>query len=283
VTADAVRRMLGLSDRGAVRDLFGLLLAGDGLGALDALRRQYDHGVDPQGVLRQLMELVHGVTLAKLGAVPDPAQSAEERGAGADWAARLSFPVLHRLWQLTLRGHDEVAGAVLPIEAAEMALLRIVHASQLPDPGELARRMAEGGPAPTPALAAPVQAPPARPEAPAGFAALVAALEDKGHHAVASRLRHGARLVRYAPPELVLSSARPLPPDFARDLSDALARAFERPWKLLMEDAPGEETLNEQAKSAEAAERQAVLDSPLVRAAFQAFPDAELVNWKEQA
>ena len=40
--------MLGLSDRGAIRELFGLLLAGDGQGALRALRAQCDLGVDPR-------------------------------------------------------------------------------------------------------------------------------------------------------------------------------------------------------------------------------------------
>ncbi len=39
-------------------------------------------------------------------------------------------------------------------------------------------------------------------------------------------------------------------------------------------------TLHEQAKATEEADRQAVLESPLVRAAMAAFPDAELVNWK---
>jgi len=283
VTADAVRRMLGLSDRGAVRDLFGLLLAGDAPGVLAGLRRQYDHGVDPQGVMRQLLELVHGVTLAKVGTAPDPAQSEEEREAGLGWAAKLSFPVLHRLWQLVLRGHDEVARAALPIEAAEMALLRVVHASELPDPGELARRLASGAlPAPA-ATAAPAQSaggPSAEAPPPATFADLASALEDRGHHAVASRLRHGAQLVSYAPPELTLSSARPLPVEFQRDLADALRRAFGSAWKLVMADAPGEPSLHEQARAAEEAERAAILETPLVRAAFQAFPDAELVQWK---
>uniref|UniRef100_UPI001576E746 DNA polymerase III subunit gamma/tau n=1 Tax=Sphingomonas bacterium TaxID=1895847 RepID=UPI001576E746 len=107
VTAAAVRQMLGLSDRGAVRDLLALVLAGDGAGALAGMRRQYDGGVDPLAVLRALLETVHGVTLAKVGTPPDPALSAEERAARAEWAGGLSFALLHRLWQLMLRGHDE--------------------------------------------------------------------------------------------------------------------------------------------------------------------------------
>src|SRR3546814_10709924 len=92
-----------------MRELMGLMLAADAPGALAALRRQYDYGVDPQSVLRALLETVHGVTLVKLGTPPDPAQPAEERSGYEEWAGKLSFPALHRLWQLLLKGHDEVA------------------------------------------------------------------------------------------------------------------------------------------------------------------------------
>ncbi|WP_375427741.1 DNA polymerase III subunit gamma/tau [uncultured Sphingomonas sp.] len=285
VTADAVREMLGLSDRGAVRDLLGLVLGGDGPGALALLRRQYDLGVDPQGVLRSLLETVHGVTLAKVGAAPDLAQPAEEAAAYADWSTRLSFPVLHRLWQLMLKGHDEVARAVLPIEAAEMALLRVVHASTLPDPGDLARRLASGGEGdgtrPANVATSSPSVPPkvSGPTAPADFAGLVALLEGAGEHALAARLTHSASVVRYVPPELVLSSARPLPPDLSKELGEALRRVTDRTWRVLVEDVAGRPTLREQAKDAEEAERRAVLDSPLVKAAFEAFPEAELIDW----
>lgn len=280
VTADAVRQMLGLSDRGAVRDLFAMLLAGDSAGALGSLRRQYDYGVDPVAVLRALLETVHGVTLSKVGGTDDPAQAVEERAARTDWAARLSFPALHRLWQLLLKGHDEVAHAALPIEAAEMALLRVIHASSLPDPGELARRLA-GAPdaAPAPAPAAP--SPPPASTMPADFAALVDALDEGGQLALAARLRHGARLVRYAPPEIVFSGSRPIATDTLAELAAALKGMTKQVWKLSLDDVPGEPTLNERQLAADAAERQAMLDTPLVRAALAAFPDAEL-EWPNQ-
>ena len=284
VTAAAVRQMLGLSDRGAVRDLLGLVLAGDAAAALASLRRQYDYGVDPQSVLRSMLETVHGITLAKVGTAEDPAQPVEERSARAEWAARLSFPALHRLWQLFLKGHDEVAKAALPIEAAEMALLRVIHASTLPDPGELARQIASGkltaSPAPAAAPAAPA-APVAaeRQGPPADFAGLVELLEDKGHHAVAAQLSNGARVVRYEAHELTLSGSRPMSADTLRDVADALKTATGKAWKIALEDAPGAPTLREQAKAEEEATRQAILDTPLVKAAFAAFPEAELESW----
>ena len=287
ITAAAVRQMLGLSDRGAVRDLLGLLLAGDGAGALAGLRRQYDHGVDPLAVLRSLLETIHGVTLAKVGTPPDPSLSAEERGARAEWAGSLSFALLHRLWQLVLRGHDEVARAALPIEAAEMALLRVVHASTLPDPGELARQLASGATAAiaTPATAAPAApsslpaAAPAQAGMPRDFAGLVALIEGSGQHAIAASLNHRASVVRYAPPELVLSSARPLPDGFVRDVADAAKRATEAAWKVTTSEVEGAPTLRDTARAIEAAARDAILATPVVSAAMAAFPGAELESW----
>ena len=285
VTAAAVREMLGLSDRGAVRDLFALVLAGDAAGALHQLRRQYDLGVDPLAVLRGLLETVHGVTLAKVNAPPDAAQSAEERQARADWAAALSFPALHRLWQLILTGHEEVGRAALPIEAAEMALLRAIHASTLPDPGELARQLAAGTVPAATAAAAPQQSasvkPPERASAPADFAALVELL-DRDHPACAARLRTSASVVSYAPPALVLSGARPWSTDSLRDLTAALKAATEQVWRVTLSDEPGQPTLAEGERAAESAAKQAILDSPMIKAALDAFPDAELETWPGQ-
>ncbi len=137
--------MLGLSDRGAIRSLMGLLLAGEAASALSAFKDSYDLGTDPAQVVQELLELVHTVTRAKVADADDPAMSAEERAVVRDWAARLSFPNLHRLWQLLLKGLAEVHAAPVPVQAAEMALLRIVHASSLPDPAELVRKLTERG------------------------------------------------------------------------------------------------------------------------------------------
>ncbi len=301
VTAEAVRQMLGLSDRGAVRDLLTLILAGDGAGALASMRRQYDYGVDPLSVLRSLLETVHGITLTKVGTPPDAAQPMEERAAREEWAASLGYPALHRLWQLFLKGHDEVAKAALPIEAAEMALLRAIYASTLPDPGELARQIASGATA----AAAPTAPPPPVPsgEAPpwnAGsaakapepvatgpilpptFEALVDLLDESGGLAIAARLRHGARVVSYAPPEFALSGSRPVSADTLAELNTLLKTVTRTAWKVSIVDAPGEPTLREAQDAADAAVRQAILESPIMKAAVAAFPDAQLESWPGQ-
>jgi DNA polymerase-3 subunit gamma/tau len=286
VKAAAVRQMLGLSDRGAVRDLLGLVLAGDGAGALAALRRQYDHGVDPLAVFRALLEAVHGTTLVKMGGA-DAQLPEEERNAYSAWGEKLSFPVLHRLWQLLLKGHEEVGRAAMPIEAAEMALLRIVHAATLPDPGELARRLGEGGPIPASPPPAAVPAPAAGQPAASGdlpptLEALAEAFAVAGRISVAEKLRRNVRPIRYAPPALVMSDLKPLPADFVRDLTAELKKLTGTAWQLSTAAEPGGPSLVEAEQVADATERQRVLGTPAVVAAFEHFPEAELVGWSNR-
>ncbi|MBY0303339.1 MULTISPECIES: DNA polymerase III subunit gamma/tau [Sphingomonas] len=283
VRADAVRDMLGLSDRNAVRDLLALILAGDAPGALAAIRRQYDLGVDPLGVIRALMEAVHGITQVKVGAADDPAQPVEERAAYRDWAGTLSFPALHRLWQLFLKGHEEVARAALPIETAEMAILRAIHASTLPDPADLARRLAQGGPLPAAATSA--SPPPPAPPAPADrmpgeFAGVLALLDEIGKLDLLVRLKRGASLVSYKPGEIVLSGNRPLSTDTLGDLAAVLREATGKPWQISMADLPGAPTVFEAEQDVVQARHDAARTHPVVDAAFRAFPDAELIEPK---
>jgi DNA polymerase-3 subunit gamma/tau len=273
VSAEQVQGMLGLSDRGALRRLLGFVLDGDGKSALAILAEQHALGVDPAGVVRGLLELVHGITVTKVGTTDDPALPAEERAALAEWAGKLGHGTLHRLWQMLLRGHDEVVKAADPREAADMAVLRAVYASSLPDPGELAKRIGEGG------VAAPASPTPSAPAAPADFGALVAKLEAAGRHTLAQQLHDNAGLVRYAPPELALRAVKPLAADFARELTAALKALDGTQWQVSLSDAPAQATLLEQETAARLANEEFVKAQPVVAGLLDAFPSAELTGW----
>ena len=274
VTAGQVRAMLGLSDRGAVRTLLGMLLRGDAQAALAALRDQYDLGVEPSALVRGLLEAVHGITRAKVGGPADPAQSHEEREAYADWASRLSYAAVHRLWQLLLKGLAEVHDSALPLETAEMALLRVIHAADMPDPGRLMDKLAKADAAP-----ADPASPPAPPAAPASYAALVDLLAANGKAHLAQQLHDFVGLVLYAPPELVIRPTKPLSGDFLRDLASALKALTGTAWQVRAADEQAEPTLLEQEKAQADRLRSEVLASPVVAAAFEAFPEAELTGF----
>jgi DNA polymerase-3 subunit gamma/tau len=286
VTADQVRAMLGLSDRGAIRRLLGLILAGDSRAALAAVKEQYDLGVEPSALIRGLLESVHGITRAKVGGVEDPAQSVEEKAAFADWASRLSYAAVHRLWQLLLKGLAEVHGAPMPLEAAEMALLRAIHAGELPDPGAMMERLANGeavaARAPSSAPAEPEQG--AMLKAPASFEGFADLIESKGKAILAHQLRENYRLVDYGPPQLLLQqtgNVREIKDveTFLRGLRDVTSAIFGEKWQVAIADGEAQPTLREQEKAAEAELKQAVLETPVIKAALEAFPGAELAAW----
>jgi DNA polymerase-3 subunit gamma/tau len=143
VRDEHVRQMLGLADRARVIDLFEALMRGDMPAALAELRAQYDTGADPAVVLGDLAEFTHFVTRVKI--VPAVAEDAAlievERMRGRALAEKLSMRVLARTWQMLLKGIAEVGAAGRPLAAAEMVLVRIAYAADLPTPDEVIRSL----------------------------------------------------------------------------------------------------------------------------------------------
>ena len=145
VRAENVQEMLGLADKARVIDLFERLMQGDIAGALNELRDQYGSGADPLIVLNDLAEFTHFVTRVK--AVPAVAEDRSlpeaERVRGRALAAALSMRTLSRTWQMLFKGLAEVDEAAKPIAAAEMVLVRIAYAADLPTPDEVIRALSK--------------------------------------------------------------------------------------------------------------------------------------------
>src|SRR6056297_1151992 len=176
--AEAVRAMLGLADRGRALDLFEAVMRGDAAAALDEFRDQHAQGADPEAVLRELAEIAHWISIAKIRAeaADDPTEGPDARARAKALAEGLGHRALSRAWQMLLKALEEVAAAPNPAAAAEMALIRLTLVSELPSPEELIRRLgAEGGPGPAgaagPGRAGGGGAPSAAPGSPKGMAA----------------------------------------------------------------------------------------------------------------
>jgi DNA polymerase-3 subunit gamma/tau len=149
VSAEAVRAMLGLADRARIVDLFEHVMKGDVAAALAEFRTQYDTGADPAAVLTDLAEFNHLVTRLRFvpTAMDDASLSQDERERGADFARALSVRVLSRTWQMLLKGIPEVQSSNRPVSAAEMVLIRLAHAADLPTLDEALRSLDGAAPA----------------------------------------------------------------------------------------------------------------------------------------
>lgn len=146
VQGEGVRAMLGLADRARVIDLFEHVMKGDIAAALTELKAQYDVGADPATVLTDLAQFVHFVTRLRYveTALNDPSLSEDEKTRGKDFAERLNPRVLGRAWQMLLKGIQEVQLASRPLAAADMVLVRLTHAADLPTPDEVIKQITSG-------------------------------------------------------------------------------------------------------------------------------------------
>ncbi|ALH80742.1 DNA polymerase III subunit gamma/tau [Sphingopyxis macrogoltabida] len=295
IGADQVRAMLGLSDRTAITQLMATILGGDSGGAIDFARAQYALGIEPVAMVRGLMDLTHAITLAKVSRHDDPALAAADRERIGDWAQKLGFAPLNRLWQLLLKGHDEVLRANNPLEHLEMLLLRVIYAASMPDPGELAKLL-ESGNLPTMPLAPPTPAsvqdgPSDSAEIPIDAAAgteppataLTVAqihqlLETTGNHRLAVQVYDYLRIIELDPGNIVFAAVPALGGSFARDLGDALLTQTGSRWHVRPGEGEARPSLGEIRAARVADNGERIRELPVVKAALAAFPDAKLVE-----
>ncbi len=135
VTFEEVRSMLGLADRGRVVELFSSAASGDSAAALTEMRAQYDDGADPVVVIRDLLDICHEVSRAKTLGDEAAFEAAPDQIARLkDLAENMTTGELTRVWQMLLKAYGDVRTAPVPLAAAEMALLKISVAGQLPPP-----------------------------------------------------------------------------------------------------------------------------------------------------
>src|SRR3546814_20226703 len=130
VSAERVRDMLGLADKGAQRRLLRQLLEGDAQAMLAAVAEQYALGVEPLALMRALMDLTHRITVAQISGGEADAPGADERADLGDLAARLSAAQLPRLCHSLLTAHGEVRTAPLPLLPARMPDRHILRAGE---------------------------------------------------------------------------------------------------------------------------------------------------------
>jgi DNA polymerase-3 subunit gamma/tau len=288
ITAAQVQAMLGLADRSRVVDLFEHVARGAIKDALDDLAELYALGTEPEAVLQDLLEISHWLTRIKL--VPEAAEgfgvAQQDVARGRALAEALSMPVLARAWQMLLKGLDDVRLAPSPLLAAEMVLVRLAYAADLPPPSELIRRLADGAEERTPAApASAMQKAPEAPVSPGSFAEAVALFERFGEPMLHGWLYQAAQLVRFEPGRIELRLAPGTPPDLPGRVAAALGRWSGRPWLVSLggSDQPAAPTLAEQDAAAKRACIDALAEDPRIKPVLQQFPGAAIVDVRPAA
>ncbi len=308
-TALQVRAMLGLADRGRVLDLFDLIMKGDAAAALTEIAGQYADGADPIAVLRDLAEITHWVSVIKITpeAADDPTTPPDERARGLDMAQRLPMRSLSRMWQMLLKAIEEVGLAPNAMMAAEMAIIRLTHVADLPDPETLIKRL-QNAPAPIPgnvpaggggggmvhgpllrAPSAPMRGPTmngagqvialATDQVVYGsFDAVVELIRERRDMKLLYEVEEGVRLVRYAPGRIEFEPSPQAGSDLAARLGQRLQAFTGQRWGVSVVSDGGAPTIAEQRNAGRMKAEAEAMQTPMVQAVLAAFPGAKIAE-----
>jgi DNA polymerase-3 subunit gamma/tau len=297
VTAAVVRDMLGLADRGQTIALFENVMSGKPGDSLTGFRALWGFGADPAVVMLDLLDHCHGASVAKaLG--PDALTLPKEQAARLTAiGAQTSAGTLSRLWQMLLKAHDEVRRAPDAMAAAEMALIRLCYAADLPGPEEALKAMRDGAPAGggpgggggslgggggggAVNAQARVMAAPAAQAAPvlASFADVVKLIAEKRDIGLRLDVEQFVRPISFRPGAITFEPAPGAPGNLAGRLVRALKEWTGQPWLVAAEGGGGAESLIERQKREEREELASIKSDPFVASVLSAFPGAEIVE-----
>jgi DNA polymerase-3 subunit gamma/tau len=281
------------------------------------VREQYDSGADPAMVLGDLAEFTHFVTRVKIvpALADDVSLTEAERTRGRAFAAKLSMRVLARTWQMLLKGIGEVEAAGRPVDAAEMVLVRIAYAADLPTPDEVIRSLGDSARGNGSGATAPAPRPELRSEAPRGsrgpaasaasapvaidepiaqasaeparavksFEDLIALAAEKRDLVMKSALERDVRLVAFEDGKLELALQDSARKTLIGDLSKKLADWTGRRWMVVVSAETGQPTVRAQSETRKAELKDNVRADPLVAAVLARFPGAEIVEVRPPA
>lgn len=312
VTGEQVRDMIGLADRARVIDMLEHALKGECPEALAIVDDLCARGGEPLTIAQDLLEYVH--VLTKLRAVPGntdnlPIGAPEMIARVVSLSAQLSMPTLGRAWQILLKGIAEVNGAPNPQAALEMLLIRLAYAADLPDPGELLKRLKDsegaavagnagakdnsrspepvalravaGGGAPV-AMAQAVAQPQAVAESErlrtvASLQDIETILQQGGHWRLAGEVYNYVHLVKLEEGRLQIRVAQEEFSGIVQDLTKALREVTGNNWLVTtVTGQQGSPTLAQQAEAALQALKDEAAAHPVVAKVLEFFPGALL-------
>ena len=307
VKSTDVAGMMGLIDKSHIIDLFDAVMSGEPAKAILEMEAQHEGGGDPETILNDLADFVHWVTRLKVvrdSALSDPSRTEAEKTRGSDFAARIGMAHLTRAWQMLLKGIAEVGCAAQPLLAAEMVLIRLAHASDLPQGEDLMKLVKQ----PTPEKSVPVAraqgikrelpvtemrsavavkpdvtTPPAPAETHSlsSFADVIALVVEKRDVKLKGDLERFVRPIRVSPGQIELALEQGASPGLPGELSRKLEAWTGRRWMVLVAKDGGEKPLALQKKDAkESAFREAREDST-VQAILKRFPGATVIDVRD--
>jgi DNA polymerase-3 subunit gamma/tau len=305
VTAASIRDMLGLADRAQTIALFEQVMRGGAGPAIETFRTLYGYGANPDQVMLDLLDHCHGATVAKAVGPQALVMPKEQAARLAAIGAAVSAGTLSRIWQLTLKAYEEVRRAPDAAAAADMALVRLAYAADLPGPEEALKRLQSGDPigggpsggggggggqaaasgggaAAVARSFAQAQPQPAASVVPSAalksFEDVLALIDKKRDITLKLDVERYVRPISFRPGAIEYEPAPGAPANLAQRLVGRLKEWTGERWLIAAQGGGGAESLWEKQKREARETRARIEQDPFIVSVMSAFPGAEIVS-----
>ena len=299
VKVDVVKNMIGLADRSQTFELFEALTSGKVDTVLSLLENSYKNGANPTLILQDLINVTHLVAKTRIipNSIDDSSLSEEERNFAKKMSVAVSIAVLSKIWQMMIKGLNEMQMAPVQVDALEMILIRIAYAANLPTPAEILNdvkknsNLAASAPRPLPSAAAqvaststvkPIEAQPSSTEGgskPNTFFSpeeLISYLESTRRLLIVYSLKSDVSFDAFEDGYIKMAITDKISPDFIMNLHKILETATGKPWKIDTYRGALKQTLFQKENAKLEEERRDIMESPLVKAIMAEFKGAKI-------
>ena len=303
VKVDVVKNMIGLADRTQTFELFEQLTLGNMDKVITLLQEQYKNGANPYQILQDLVGATHLAAKTRIipSSVEAPSVAEEERIFAKKMAAAVPVAVLSKMWQMMLKGLNELQVAPVQIDALEMILIRIAYAANLPTPYEILNDVKKNS-----SLAA---AAGGRLRPQAEMNAAVSAAKQAGSDAGESATKEGGNqsanffnkpedLIQYLEGcrqllmvyslkndvafeefqngEIKITISEKISPDFIMGLHKVLLDATGKKWKIEIVKGRLGQTIFQKENAKAEEDKKSIMEYPLVKAIMAEFKGAKI-------
>ena len=299
VKVDVVKNMIGLADRSQTFELFEALTSGKVDTVLSLLQNSYKNGANPTLILQDLINVTHLVAKTRIipNSVDDSSLSEEERNFAKKMSVAVSIAVLSKIWQMMIKGLNEMQMAPVQVDALEMILIRIAYAANLPTPAEILNdvkknsSLAVSAPRPLPSVAPQVASTSsAKPQEtqsssteggskPSSFFSpeeLISYLESTRRLLIVYSLKSDVSFDTFEDGYIKMAVSDKISPDFILNLHKILENATGNPWKIDTYRGTLKQTLFQKENAKLEEERRDIMESPLVKAIMAEFKGARI-------
>lgn len=299
VKTEIVRNMIGLADRTQTFDLFESLLGGNIDKVVSTLAEQYKNGANPTTILQDLINITHMIAKAKIvpASVNADDLSESEKELCLKLAPNTSIAILSKIWQMMIKGLNELFMAPVQIDALEMILIRIAYSANLPTPMEILNDVKNSKldsyiPAGTPSEnPVPATAGFARPSAPINAAAPASTSNEGGFNTLPElldylqsakkmlflyTLKNDVSISEFSFGRIKMTVSDKVSGDFLLNLQKLLLEVTGSKWEIETVRGPLGETIAQQEQALDEENKKSVSDLPLVKAILSEFKGAKI-------